>query len=854
MGEVYKARDTRLGRDVAVKILSPDTAASPDARQRFEREARTISQLSHPHICALFDVGEGYLVMELLDGETLAQRLASGALPVDLTLRYAIQIADALDKAHRAGIVHRDLKPANVMVTKSGVKLLDFGLAKATVASLNVAETAAALSARGVIAGTVQYMAPEQLEGQPADARSDIFALGVLLYEMTAGKKAFTASSPVALASAILHTEPPPLSSVAAKIPSALDRLVRTCLAKDPEQRWQSAHDVRLHLDAIAEKDGVADAPPAEVRSRTRVRWAPWAVASAALAAVVVMLVAWPRRDAASAPAPVRFSVPPPPESTFVSLFETVPMALSPDGSQLAFVATDASHGPRVWLRALASLDARPLPGTDGTPNTSVFWSPDGRSLGFFSAGKLKRVDVPGGAVVTICSVPSAIGLYGTWGRDGQILFASVEGQAIHRVLVSGGTTTEAVRPDPSREESRVVWPWFLPDGQRFLYVVRLRDGGGRLMLAEPGKPPRAIMPVASPVQYVEPGYLVFAHEATLVARRFDRESGVVTGEPFAIADRVEHFYSTAAAMFATSPGGVLVYQSHPNVDRMVWYDRAGLELTTIGEPVQRQLLRISPDGRSVIFDRWQGGAFDLWQADLERGVEKRLTSGPASEFGGTWMPDGRTMFFGADRGGPPHLFRKDLASGAETEMLPAGMFQRPDDVSPDGASLVFTQRTSGGTFDLWMLPLAPGKAPFPLSQTPFSERNARFSRDGSFLAYVSDESGESEVYTARWPSLSDKVRVSSGGAQAARWSRDGRELFYIGRGQDLVAVPIRSASPLQLGTPVTLFSLKGRGGWSEFDVSPDGKRFLAVIRETVANEQPLTVVLNWPNGIAKSK
>jgi hypothetical protein len=605
MGEVYKALDTRLDRAVAVKVLSSVTSASPEARERFEREARTISQLSHPHICALFDVGEAtlqppapssqpptaspqplqFLVMELLDGETLAQRLASGPLPLDLTLRYAAQIADALDKAHRQGIVHRDLKPANVMITKTGVKLLDFGLAKALApSSVNVVETmprVQPITATGAIAGTVQYMAPEQLAGLPADARSDIYAFGAVVYEMATGQRVFGAAR--------LTVSPAPL-----------DHLVRVCLAAEPDERWQSAHDVRLQLDAM--RAHALDAAPS-AGSRLR-QWLPWAIAvPAILIAAFAIMRGTTQAPPPTAP-PARFAIPPPAGGAFVSHVETLSMALSPDGSQLAFVASDANSGPRIWLRRLASLEAAPIAGTEGNEFMSLFWSPDGRSLGFFTDGKLKRVDLQGGGTVTVCPVPEDIGLYGTWGRDGRILFTSVEGAAIYQVAIGGGTPTPLLAPDRAVGEVRLTWPSFLPDGERFLYTVRLVDGGARVMLGAPGKAPRQVLTAVSNVQYADPGYLVFGSEGTLVAQRFDVDAARVVGDPFAIAQPVRYFYSTAATMFTVSRSGTLAYQSHDDESRLVRYARSGAEVGTVGPSGVLQNLRVSPDGSAIVFAR----------------------------------------------------------------------------------------------------------------------------------------------------------------------------------------------------------------------------------------------------------
>jgi Tol biopolymer transport system component len=866
MGEVYKARDTRLDRSVAIKVLPPHRSSSPEARQRFEQEARTVSRLSHPHICALFDVGrqgeDDFLVMELLEGETLQDRLRRGPLPLDQALRCGVEIARALHAAHRQAIVHRDLKPGNVMLTRSGVKLLDFGLAKAITPlvggsdgdDLETAQAAPDLTREGTLLGTLPYMAPEQIEGRAADARTDIFALGAVLYEMATGRKAFAESTQAALAAAILTGEPKAMSSLLPATPPALDRLVRTCLAKDPDARWQTAHDVGLQLAAIAEDGSLAPAAvAARPASRLR-RLVPWALTALAVA-VALGAVLRPRFSPVALPRTIRFSVAPPPGQTFLESVETVPLSLSPDGSQLAFVARDPAGVTRLWLRPLSAMEARPLDGTEGA--LSSLWSPDGRSLAFFAAGKLKRLDLPGGPALPLCDVRPGVGFQGAWGRDGQILFASAEGEAIYRVSTAGGEPVVAVKVDPSRGDARINWPTFLPDGQRFFYVARRRDGGGQLMLGQAGQPSRAVMPVVSSVEYVDPGYLVFVREGTLLGQRLDLASGRVVGEPFSIAEPVRYFLSSAWAAFTASPNGVLAYESSDDRSRLAWIDKSGRELGSVGVAAGNNRVRISPDGRKVLFDRAQPGVGspDLWTAELGRGTETRLTFDRQAELAGVWTPDGGAVVFSAGSGGPPHLFRKDFATGVEEELLPSGPLQFVQDLSPDGKTVVFQQRTERGDSDLFALPLTGERKPSPILRSPFDEWDAAFSPDGRLLAFVSNASGRPELYLTPFPGAGARLRVSTGGLRAIPsrpgslrsvvWSRDGREIFYVSADRELVAVPVRNRGTLEVGTPVTLFAVKGHA-WISFDVSADG-RFLAVVPEVVATEQPLTVVLNWP-------
>jgi serine/threonine protein kinase len=862
MGEVYRARDTRLERTVAIKVLPQHLSSSPEVRQRFEREARTISQLSHPHICALYDVGNQdgveFLVMELLEGETLAERLARGPLPLEQTLRFGAQIASALEAAHRKGIVHRDLKPSNIMLAKSGLKLLDFGLAKAlapapTLESLTSAPTAAKDMTRpGMVLGTVPYMAPEQLQGKDADPRSDIFALGAVLFEMATGRKAFEGASPVSIMSAILTSEPAPVSSVAPMSPPSFDRLVKTCLAKDPDDRWQTARDVELQLAAIAERAS-APTPVAASAPSPRFRWLPWLVAAAAIATAA--MATFRKGPAVPLPRPIRFTVSPPPNGAFSFSLEGPFLAVSPDGSQIAYVAAEPERDRRIFLRPFSSLEARPIPGTEGA--RFLFWSPDGRTIAFFGETALKRVELSGGAPVSICDIAPGIGFSGSWGQGGDIVFASIRGEAIYRVSAAGGAPAVFLRPDRSRDLS-MNWPWFLPDGKRFLFLRRDPTSQTHLMVTEPGKAPADVMPTASEVQYAEPGYLVFAREGVLLGQRFDAARGRILGEPFSIAGHVRYFLTTRAAAFALSRAGTLAYQAQEDVNRLVWFDRSGQRLGVVGPPGRYLNVRISGDGRRAIFDRARDttGTLDIWSVDLERGAENPVTSEPNSEFAPILLPGEKSIAYSASRGRGPHLLRRNLATGRDEELLSEEQFfSLAQDVSPDGKSLVYTRLGQGGIFNVWMLPLSAGGKPSALLESAFNIREVRFSPDGKFLAMISNESGRSEVYVTSFPGPGERVRVSTGGARHLRWSRDGRELFYISSDQTLISVPMRTSPALEIGTAAPLFSIRkggtesgalDRGITSGFDVSPDGKRFLVIVPEVVADELPLTIVANW--------
>ena len=857
MGEVYRANDSRLSREVAVKVLPSHVSPTPEARQRFEREARTVSQLSHPHVCALYDVGrEGdteYLVMELLEGETLGHRLARGALPIDQAMRFGAEIASALQAAHRKGIVHRDLKPGNVMITKTGVKLLDFGLARAFETPIKAGELTRAptvtvakdLTAEGSIVGTVPYMAPEQLRGEETDARTDVFALGAVLYEMSTGRRAFPGNDQATLISAILTFEPPPISEVRPVSPPGLDLVVRTCIAKDPADRWQSAHDVELQLRGIP-SSGSTSRPSIAVPARPS-PVATWLRAGAALAAAAALaIVVWQMRGA-SRPlqaGPVRFTVPPPEGGAFDYAVEATFMAISPDGTQIAYVGWGAKDvAPRVWLRPLSAFAARPIVGTEGA--NSVLWSPDGRSIGFFTKDKLKRVDVAGGAPVPICDIPAGGGKAGTWGRS-DILFISIQGAALYRVPASGGQPAIVIKAGTEHAELRLAWPWFLPDGERFLYIARELDGQGNLMLVEPGKPPRSIGRIASFFQYLEPGFLVYSREGTLVAQRFDWKSARISGDPVSVAERVRYFYSTGAAGFAAR-AGTIAFVSQPDMSRFAWFDRGGREVARLGASGTHLDLSLTADGKRLLFERTRPGleTYHIWSYDLERGIEAPVTNGLDTEVFPKLLADGKSLVFSAVRGTPPLLRRRDMATGKEAPLTEGSRaFQMPEDVSPDGRSLVFVERTETGNFDIWSLALDGSAKPVPLLQSSFDNHKVRFSPDGRFIAFINNEAGHPEVYVMPFPGPGEKVRVSEGGARLLRWGRDGA-LYYLSGEMRFVTVPVRTSPVLQVGAPKTLFTV-GERGWGDFDVSPDAQKILAIVPEIVGDESPLNVLVNW--------
>jgi serine/threonine protein kinase len=864
MGEVYKARDTRLDRTVAVKVLPASLSENAAFRQRFEREARAISKLSHPHICTIHDVGNEagveYLVMEFLEGETLAERIAKGPLPLEQVLRYGIEISDALEKAHRQGVVHRDLKPANAMITKSGIKLVDFGLAKldvpaigSVVSSLSVVPTQAdlGLTAQGTILGTFHYMAPEQLEGGEADGRTDIFALGLLLYEMATGKKAFAGKSPASLMAAILHKEPEPISSFQPMIPPALERIVRTCLAKDPDDRFQTAHDVRLQLQWIAE-GGSGVGLPALVaprrKSREKLAWALLPVAALAAIAATVLVI----RLSSELPPVVRSSLLPPEKSSFA--FEFGPMALSPDGSRMAFVATSSGTN-MLWVRPLSGASAQPLAGTEGASNP--FWSPDSRFLGFFAKGKLNKIEASGGPPQSLAD--ASLGRGGSWNREGVILFVPNSRAVVHRVSASGGEASRVTRLDAGASEVSHRWPVFLPDGRRFLYLAQ--SGGGAdeknaiYAASLDGGERKHLFDANSNVVYAPPGYLLFHRERTLLARPFDPRSLRFTAEAFPVAEDVQYFATFAQAAFAASDQGLLAYQTGVSggETQLTWLDRAGKPTGTVGAPGRLTTPRISNDGRRVavrILDAQSVG--DIWIYDLERDTRTRFTFDPSDEFGPLWSRDDSRVLFSAARKSPGDVYQRDSAGTAkEQPLLSSNAFKMPLDWSPDGRVLLLQvdNPRMPTQMDLWTYSAADGKAT-PFLQSEANETLGRFSPDGRWIAYVSNASGREEVYVVPFPGPGGEWQISTAGGRAPIWTRGGREIVYQAPGDEIMAVEVRTSPAFQAGIPKTLFKthLRPPPG-RQFDVTPDGERFLVNRKPGDQVSDSITLVQNWVAG-----
>ena len=863
MGEVYRARDTRLERTVAVKVLPEHLTTNEELRQRFEREAKTISQLSHPHICALYDVGrEGdadYLVMEFLEGETLAARLDKGALPSEHLLRYGIEIADALDKAHRQGIVHRDLKPGNVLLTKSGVKLLDFGLAKFQEAAreeslsgasrlATKAQASTPLTERGTVLGTFQYMAPEQLEGGEADARSDIFAFGSVLYEMATGRKAFSGKSQASLAGSILRDDPPSVNEVAPMTPPALNRVIKTCLAKDPEDRFQTAHDVKLQLQWVAEGGSQAGLPaPVAARRKSRERLA-WGIAAAAVLAAAALGFGFIRRAPAK-PRAVRFEI-----ATPEGIIGIDAPRISPDGRYLAFNATDLDGKTRIYVRALNSLTAQPLAGTEGAARP--FWSPDSRFLGFMAEGKLKKIKVTGGPAQKICDAPT--GADGSWSSQGVILYDGTGTDPIYKVSATGGIPTVAAKIEASRKETQVGWPEFLPDGRHYLYMVngqKPEDNAYRVGSLD-STDTKPLAPAQTLVTYAPPGHLLFVRDKTLVAQPFDPKAIKILGEPFPLAEHIGTD-SVGLATFSVSRDGTLAYRTGDSGARLLWVDRSGKELDPVGDRGEYRDPTLTHAGDRLAFGLAdpRSGKPDIWIRDLARGVNSRFTFGAGANQVPIWSPDGGTIVFRSDRNGVFDLFEKPASGQGEEKILvkdDANKF--PTDWSRDGKYIAFARQGKGTGWDSWALPTFGDKKPFPIVAGSFNEWMTVFSPDARFVAYQSNESGRAEIYVQSFPVASGKWQVSSSGGSDPSWRADGKELYYRSADQKLMAVDIQAGDSFKAGIPRPLFAARVQPGTArnKYLASADGERFLLVAPLGREALNPTTVVLNWQAELAR--
>ncbi len=886
MGEVYKARDTRLDRIVAIKVLPAHASAISDLKQRFEREAQTIGSLKHPNICVLHDIGrEGgldFIVMEYLQGETLADRIArergrksgvtaaAGATPgsgsssakvsqasnsqadapaagralkVNEALGIAIQIADALDQAHQRGIIHRDLKPANVMLLPSSggsgsvahVKLLDFGLAKLTTPAdaIESAETIHSdLTGPGVVLGTVRYMAPEQVEGRVSDARTDIFAFGVVLYEMLTGRKAFDGKTQASLIAAIINVDPTPLSALMPIAPQALERLVTRCLAKDPDDRWQTAHDLLIQLRWIAGRGAKSGTPVAGARAQRE----PLTLAALAASVLIVAGMAFPAYRYIQGPAEpdeFRFRIP------AVGL-SAADMAISPDGTTIALVARPGPETASLYVRPVNSVTFRKLDGTDNA--AQPFWSPDSSTIGFVAGGRLKKVAAAGTPPQEIGAVEGSF-FGGTWGTDGTILYGTPAG--IRRISAEGGaseTITSVEKPEAGH-----YWPSLLPDGKHYLYLSWTSETDKRAIFAGTlGSSDKTRLLAADSNPQYAPGYLLFRRDATVLAQPFDAERLTLSGGPAQIAGDVGFNLTNGRGYYSVSQSGTLIYfqgSSGAGTGRagtqagwqFGWHDRTGRLLADTGDPGPYGELDASPDEQLIAVTRQEPGSpgSDIWVIDWKRRVNTKVTLDPSDDMNPVWAPDGKRVAFATFRKGNADIFVKNANGiGPETPLVETAADEFVEDWSRDGRFLAYKQ-VQGEYEDLYVLPLdadgKPGK-PFPIIQGPYHKDEPQFSYDGQWLAYVSDESGRFEVYVTSFPALDQKLKVTDNGGGRPRWRRDSREIFFIGLTSPVFAVDFMPGPKINAGIPHQLYSPNAPGGAIPtrhlWDVSSDGQRF----------------------------
>lgn len=875
MGEVWRAKDTRLDREVAVKVLPASFAADAQLRIRFDREARAISSLNHPHICTLFDVGQAagldFLVMELIDGESLADRLRKGPLPLDQVLRIGSQIATALHAAHKQGIVHRDLKPGNIMITRAGAKLLDFGLAKSAAAATpfvdsvpGMATAAKPLTQEGTIVGTFQYMAPEQLEGLDADVRTDIFALGCVLYEMATGKRAFEGASKTSLIAAIVSLHPAPIASLSPGTPLALDHVVSRCLAKDPEDRWQTAHDVAAELQWIANASSASAIAPLPGGRRIRRERMAWGIAGLALAAAIA--AGMMSFSASRAPRQtLRASIAPPSGSTFdFTGGHAGSLALSPDGGMLVVAIDEPNVRDSLWIRSLATGEVKRIAGSEGA--RYPFWSPDSRWVGFFSRAKLMKAETNGAPPVAICDAPSGRG--GSWSREGVILFSPGPTAALFRVSASGGEPQPVTKLDAANETTH-RWPSFLPDGKRFVYLSTQGTGlaaRGTIWLASLDRPGRTALVQTLANAVHASGHLLFTREGTLLAQKLDLRAEALVGDPIPISSSVaDDAGATWRGTFTASANGVLAFRSGvaDTLRTVSIYDAAGTVVQKIEEPASYALysaMAFSPDGKRLALEIRdpKAGNDDLWILELDRGIRTRLTFDPAGEYVPSWSPDGsRIAFSRAEAGKHWSIVVKDVdGPGDETTVFaPENESAWVTGWSPDGRLLACTGQDASGKRDVVIVPL-DGSPPRRFLTASYNEMNPRFSPDGKWISYASLESGTAELYVVSWPEGKGKRQISIGGLkepQVGFWKGD--ELLYLSADGVLTSALLRPhGSVLDVEKPHPLFEVRDSVALA---LSPDGSRVAAVYPYHDNAAKPADVVeliVNWDAALGTSR
>ena len=860
MGEVYKARDPRIGREVAVKILPSEYCNDPDRLRRFELEARAAGMLNHPNILAILDVGTGshspYLVSELLDGETLRDKIRLGPIPGRKAMDYAIQLSHGLAAAHERNIVHRDLKPENIFVTKDGrIKILDFGLAKLVLpeagnGEASQLETGVVESKPGIVLGTVGYMSPEQVRGLPSDQRSDIFAFGAILYEMLTAKRAFQGQTAADTLSAILQKDPPEMSQFVPDVSPALQRVIHRCLEKDPEQRFHSAHDLGFALESLS----VSSATMAAARDVPRnyaslYRWMHGSITFLLACATVFLGIKF-LRPAPSSQSLVQALITPPPNSSFQP-FSEMGMALSPDGKIQAFVAI--TNGRKaLWLRRLDETTATQLAGTEGA--IYPFWSPDSRRIGFFADGKLKKIEITGTTPDIVCDAPQGRG--GSWSHLGTILFAPKVNGLIYQVPSSGGEPKAVTTlMDKTGDDHR--WPCLFPDGNHFLFSRNLIQ---ELWLGnmDTGQS-RLLMQNCSNATYVPPGYIVFSRNGILLAQAFDEKKNELQGAAFPILkEKILYYAPKTLAGFSVSSNGILSYMADETVPtQLTWVDRTGRKLSTMGEKGFYQSLRLSPDNKRISMIRVDPdvtSARDLWIYEIDRQSSTRFTFQKRYYYSPFWSADGQTIYYGSTSTvNSGDIFSKSSdGSGAEQIIFGDALFKRPTDISTDGKYLAYYAQDADSSSDIWILPLTAGAKPLPYLRTPFTEWDGQFSPDGKWIAYVSDESGRREIYVQSFPTGKGKWQISTAGGVYPLWARSGNELFFSTLDDVLTAVAITTSPSIAIGQSTALFQIPHGAPYAEsddifsYEVSADGQRFL--LNKPTESMRPsyITLALNW--------
>lgn len=860
MGEVYLARDEKINRDVAIKVLPVAFSADAERLRRFEQEAQATGALNHPNILAVYDVGthDGapYVVSELLEGETLRERMGGAALSQRKAIDYALQAALGLAAAHEKGIIHRDLKPENLFITKDGrVKILDFGLAKLSgtgdgSGSQTEIPTRRVDTDPGVVMGTIGYMSPEQLRSRPADHRSDIFSFGAILYEMLSGKRAFRGESTADTMSAILREDPPDLSTTNRTISPALERVVNHCLEKNPEERFHSSRDLAFAIEALTGSGSMSD-PTTTIltaRPRTRSRWREllgWAVAAIFLLSSLALATLYFRRPTV-AERPVRFVIAMPPELGDVST-----PVISPDGQTLAFIAS-IDNRRFIYTRSIGKLEAQQVAGTEEA--IYPFWSPDSRYLGFFSGNKLKKVEASGGAAQTLCDAPNSFG--GTWNRDGVVLI-SLDTKGIHRLPAAGGSPVPVLPLDESRKELAQAWPTFLPDGRHFLYQSwNGKSSDSAIMVgALDGSMRKLLLKADSSPLYAAPGYLLFARESTVLAQSIDPIRLELKGEPFPIAENVNYIAANSYASLSVSDNGVMAYWIGGISKRQLfWFDRSGKQLNPVGPPGEVNDIVLSPDGKKLAMQRLVEGNSDIWLMDLERGVPSRFTFAADTDDTPVWSADGSFIVFS---GGSSvfNLYRKNSSGIGNPEMLlQSEEGKEASSWSSDGKFLLFTVYGPKTVTDVWVLPAEAGAQPYSLVATEFEEAMAQFSPDGRWFAYTSNESGRTEVYVQSFPVSGGKWLISTGGGSQPRWRRDGKELFYLAPDRQLMSVNVSASSTFETSAPTPLFQsrVSSYSAPNRYAVSTDGQRFLINGPAGEVSRTPFAVVINWTSGLSR--